>query len=591
MAEWKSIARVTYESLRDHYAGMHARMIRQDKIFEKQFMDLIDVPYELRIFESSTGSNIVEGFRNQLRTDKPTVVFRATGRSKAHESHANLMQKWGYGQLRMERIASKDDPTLQNGFDLLLRGACCKKILVDVDKLPAKMPTKKGTKKWMDWEYKAMDLWPFVSRAIDPLSVYPDPSDRKPLGYIVEKQYRTAGELERAYPNWENKYKDKGPGREVEWLEYWDPERYVCEAEGQMLIEKENPYGFVPYIFEYSGMGKRHYDNDPRHLAIGVLTHVMGELEEEVRLKTSISVQTQMHIFPPILTVDDPQTVADQFTAGPGKVVKHQPNFPPEYMKYPEPNENLYQFLGTIDSNISHIYSPALAGGRSPGVDTGVQQAQQIGQSLKHIAPIVATMDSVGTQTLAMMAMMAKKMDIHQTVEGSMEDGGENFATRGNDFTHLNFDVTFEIVDPAENDRAMLAGMALRRNGDISQQTLWEKYAKHIIEDYEEERTRLLEEQVLAGLVESGALIQIAMSRAVQEQMGGEAEAAAGAAEGTGIQDRRTETTPVEAATRTTELEQLSGQAGLGSIPREVAQQGFAAATEGAAGIPPLQAG
>ena len=151
---------------------------------------------------------------------------------------------------------------------------------------------------------------------------YPDPSDRKPLGYIVEKQYRTAGELERAYPNWENKYKDKGPGREVEWLEYWDPERYVCEAEGQMLIEKENPYGFVPYIFEYSGMGKRHYDNDPRHLAIGVLTHVMGELEEEVRLKTSISVQTQMHIFPPILTVDDPQTVADQFTDGPGKVVK-----------------------------------------------------------------------------------------------------------------------------------------------------------------------------------------------------------------------------------------------------------------------------
>ena len=51
---------------------------------------------------------------------------------------------------------------------------------------------------------------------------------------------------------------------------------------------------------------------------------------------------------------------------------------------------------------------------------------------------------------------------------------------------------------------------------------------------------------------------------------------------GDGTQDRRTETTPVEAQTRATELEQLSGSLGSLGVPMEAAQQGMAAGTEGA---------
>ena len=88
---------------------------------------------------------LVEGFRNQINTEQPTVVFRAAGKSQKEESGALLMQRWGYGQLRKERETAIVDPTLQNGFDLLLRGgACCKKIVVDVDCIDADDPPRRG---------------------------------------------------------------------------------------------------------------------------------------------------------------------------------------------------------------------------------------------------------------------------------------------------------------------------------------------------------------------------------------------------------------------------------------------------------------
>src|SRR3990167_11358536 len=143
-----------------------------------------------------------------------------------------------------------------------------------------------------------------------------------------------------------------------------------------MVFERENPYGLVPYIWEWSGMGRVNADGAPAELAVGILTSIVGELEEEVRLKTAISVKTQMHVFPPILTVEDPRKVAQEFGVGPGKVIRHPPGHPPVYMEYPPPNENMYRFLATIQDNIGRVQSRALSGGRDPGVRYGGLQAQ-----------------------------------------------------------------------------------------------------------------------------------------------------------------------------------------------------------------------
>ena len=237
-----------YQSLHDYYSGMHGQMVRDDRMYRKDFRNLSDVPYEIRIFESATGSNIIDAFRNQIRTDQPTVLYRPHSRAKAAETHALLMQRWGMAQLRKERVMSRIDPTLVCAFHLLLRGAACKKIIADNEKV-WKMPSgRKDSAKYMDWEYQARQEWPFVTRAIDPLGVLPAPNDRRPLDYIIEKQARTAGEIKRKYPEWTDKDHGHNPARRVEWLEFWSDDQYICTADGHEVFSRENPYGFVPYI-------------------------------------------------------------------------------------------------------------------------------------------------------------------------------------------------------------------------------------------------------------------------------------------------------------------------------------------------------
>ena len=569
------------------YSRAHRSMERADKMHNQDFTGLIDVPYEIRVFLSSTAANIIDGYRNQIRTTEPTVNFSPSANTRAAERQGVLMKKWGYGMMERERLRAAIDPNLQCGFDLLLRGAACKKIVVDVDGMVGPAP-KKNSKAFKDWEAKALNCWPFISRAIDPLSVFPSPGDVKPLPFMIEKQRRPAAMLWAQYPEWRDPKREtkegKNPARLVTWIEYWSKDEYIVEADGELVFEKENPYGFVPYIFEWSGLGRAHSDGDPSHLAVGILTHILGELEEEVRLKTAISVQTQMHVFPPILTTEDPRKVAAQFGLGPGKVIRHPPGQPPVYMDYPAPNENLYRFLNAIQENIARIASSALSGGRDPGVQYGVLQAQMVGQALTTIAPIRATLDGMATQTLNMMATMARKMDLNMSVKGTMEPVEEPVSVSGSDFEHMNFQVTFEAVDPAENDRALMVGEALRRAGDISQRTFWEKYLKHVIEDPDQEYINLWEESILQNLLQSGALSQIVMDEAMQAQLAQQGEQAMqGAQQSVGLPPSDTISTEGRLAAQ--EMEGISGTPGSLTPPREMMARGMDTATKTNTGI------
>lgn len=573
-----------YEDLRRHYSAMHAQMLAADRFIQQIFDGLLDIPYDVRVFKSATAANIVQGFRNQIRTEEPTVVFHPSGPSIVAIKDSILMQRWGYAQLRREREFSTIDPNLECGYYLLTRGATAKKIVVDIDEVMA-TPPKRGTNAYKQWEHDAMARWPYKVRAVDPLSVFPLPSSHKPLPGMLERQVRFASDITLLYPKWDNPDKRKKPARPVEWLEYWTKESYIVEADGALVFEKENPYGFIPYIFEWSGLGHNHADGDPSHLAEGILTAIMGELAEEVRLKTAISVQTQMHVFPPILTVEDPQKVAAQFGVGPGKVIQHMPGHPPEYMEYPPPNENMYRFLEVIQGNISRVMSRALSGGRDPGVKFGVLQAQMIGQALTTIAPIINVLDSIGSQTLNMMARMARVLDINMVLEGTQEPVESPHRLSGKDFEHLNFDVTFEAVDPAENDRALLVGEAMRRAGDLSQKTFWKKYAKHVVEDPEEEEINLLQEQLLLQLVASGQLSAAVLSEDVQEQMIEQLEEGIDQTQEV-VQNRQTETVPESASRNAQQLETIAGRPGSHTIPQDVAEQGMRAASPSNSGLP-----
>ena len=94
VASNKQITKIHAE-LERYYSRAHRQMERADRIHNQDFTGLVDVPYEIRVFLSSTAANIVQSYRNQIRTDEPTVNFSPGGTSRAAERQGILMQRGG----------------------------------------------------------------------------------------------------------------------------------------------------------------------------------------------------------------------------------------------------------------------------------------------------------------------------------------------------------------------------------------------------------------------------------------------------------------------------------------------------------------
>src|SRR3990167_537943 len=256
--------------LEKYYDNSHRQMWRADDAFNRQFNKLVvNLPAGIRIHESSTATVVVDGMSDQVSTVSPTVLFGEKGSSKKALAHKELMEYWGTSVLAETQKRAISNPFEQAKKDLFLRGAGCVKVLVDINSLPdVKVKSRKTAKEYID---ELLFNWPWIVRAIDPLSVFPAPGDRRPLPYIIERKKRTQFDMWQMYPDWASQVKFKSklnlttdqledPGRPVEWLEYWsnpvfvdgkqtEPGYYIVEADEVRVIDKENPYGVLPYSF------------------------------------------------------------------------------------------------------------------------------------------------------------------------------------------------------------------------------------------------------------------------------------------------------------------------------------------------------
>jgi len=223
---------------------------------------------------------------------------------------------------------------------------------------------------------------------------------------------------------------------------------------------------------------------------------------------------------------------------GAGSIIKYDPSRgKPEWLETPAPNPAMLQFLQELMGNIYKKASPVLTE-RPEGVDAGVHQAILLGQALKMLSPILRTLNSMGTDLLNGMAHQMNELGLSMNIRGKQDE--QDRMVSGGKFKHYNFRVEFESVDPVENDRRMLSGLALRRDRAdglplISRHTFMDKYMKGIIENPDDEDVMVISEAVLAQLVASGALSQAAMANiggGQEDQMAGAIEQARGQVRG-----------------------------------------------------------
>ena len=486
-----------------YYSGAHQQMTDSDDLYNQDFYLTIDLPENITVHKSSKATQIVDNLRDQIRVDEPVVIYRERGPKQKDQEHKALMEMWGQNILSQISQTGMIDPLGQAPHDLILRGAACVKLIVREDSLedkPAKMSKKA-------WEAEMANKPHFIVKPVDPLNCYPSPSNE--LTYMIERQTRRVLDIRESYPHWT------------------DPktrEDYIVEVDGERIIDKPNPYGIIPYIYRYSGLGRYNADGNPKHLAVGILHSIQGELEAEIEIKTAMRAAWQYHVFPRLLTTDDPSQVAQQFQKGPGAVIKHAPERRPEWLESPPPNQHMMEFLASIDESIRRTIPAALMERQA---DAGIHQAMLIGQALKIISPVKKALNSMGTEVINKLSHLMSWFDLAMSVQGPRQ-GDSNRMIRARDFTHHQFEVTFEATDPSEDDRRMLSALAVKREpGLISRSTYRERFLKGVIPNGEEEEEKIMAEQVIDQLVGSGIMVQEVMAQMQAMQQQGAAQGAA----------------------------------------------------------------
>jgi len=514
----------------NYYSEAHQQMTDSDNLYNQDFFLNIDLPENINVHRSSKATQIVDNLRDQIRVDEPVVVYRERSPKQKDQEHKAILEQWGQNVLSQISQAGMIDPLGQAPHDLILRGAACVKIIVCEDSLDDKPP--KVSKR--AWESEMSHKPHFIVKPVDPLNCYPSPGNN--LTYMVEKQTRRVIDIRESYPHWKDPKAKKfgrnladNPLREVSWVEYWTRDEYIVEVDGDRIIEKPNPYGIIPYVYRYSGLGRYNADGNPKHLAVGILHSIQGELEAEIEVKTAMRAAWQYHVFPRLLTTDDPSQVAQQFQKGPGAVIKHAPERPPQWLDSPPPNQHMMEFLNSIDESIRRTIPAALMERQA---DAGIHQALLIGQALKIISPVKKALNSMGTEVLNKLSHLMAWFELPMSVQGPRE-GDSSRMVRGKDFSHHQFEVTFEATDPSEDDRRMLSALAVKREpGLISRATYRERFLKGVIPNGEEEEEKIMAEAVVDQLVQSGMLVQEVMAQLqaqqAQEQAQSTAEGMAG---------------------------------------------------------------
>ena len=554
-----------------YYQNAHDQMRSADALYNQNFWLNIDLPENVTVHKSSKSSQIVDNLRDQIRVDEPVVVYREKGPKQKDQEHKALMEMWGQHTLAQISQSGMIDPLGQAPHDLILRGAACVKLIVREDSLEDK-PAKVSKRAW---EQEVSHMPHFLVKPVDPLNCYPSPSNE--LTYMIERQTRRVIDIRESYPQWTDpKAKRLGrdlarnPLREVNWVEYWTREEYIVEVDGERIIDKPNPYGVIPYVYRYSGLGRYNSDGNPAHLAVGILHSIRGELEAEIEIKTAMRAAWQYHVFPRLLTTDDPAQVAQQFQKGPGAVIKHAPERPPQWLESPPPNQHMMEFLGSIEESIRRTIPSALMERQA---DAGIHQAMLIGQALKIISPVKKALNSMGTEILNKLSHLMGWFELSSSVQGP-RNGAPERMIRAKDFTHHQFEVTFEATDPSEDDRRMLSALAVKREpGLISRSTYRERFLKGVIPNGEEEEEKIMAEQVIDQLVGSGIMVQEVMAQMQAMQQQQQAQTSADGLIGR-VQDRARGAADTVGAREQT-IEGMMGEGEGGRVPVALENEGM----------------
>lgn len=397
----------TFVALRDKvYSELHSKM-RRYRDLHNQIIDCAQ-PKDWPTHIPATGLRLVRWATNQLVTDAIEVEIIPGTQHVKDKDNAERQSLFADKCLTEWDLAADNPIWKETAQNMMLYG-------LGVVKGPLFDPSAWGSIKdnAPKEEIQSRNLrkklnFPLLVKPIDPLTFFPDPAGR----FAIEAYTRFAGEVKEDIARWNEGKRtpiayDWGSGikdyEEILWLEYYSNSWrcfIVLEGPGSNAISmpildvQRNVYGFLPYAWKFTGWGKTSPDGKPEEKAVGILTGLESDIEQQARGLTALDNQVRAHVYQRLLA---PEDAADSIRANISNSPADISYIPRDAMPgqsggislWPQPtvNPDLFSMLALSQNDIEQITGhPAMAGGGAQG-ESGYRAMLRIRQGGLNFRP------------------------------------------------------------------------------------------------------------------------------------------------------------------------------------------------------------
>jgi hypothetical protein len=468
------------QDLKAYLIGLYSGTRSEQEIDDTFYKDTFDVPQIhsiQRLQRTGRGARLIDRPAEHIITSRPQAYRESKDNDVSRKASLSVSKECN----RWLTLLKRQNPNAFKEFvkNLLLRGEGWIHPVHNDKWVTGRLPDLRAG-------------MPVLFLTPDPMIIYADPNeDETGVPERVMVIYPKKPSIIKAvYPLWEPK-DDKSVT--VEWLEYWDKDQIVYMADGKIVYDKPNIYGFVPFVHKLSGFGKSSPDGDMENLIQGRLRKVRDILTRECAIVSDID--SVFHLFanrsidvqPADGQTQIPPNFSRDYEFGPGMI--HEIPYGLSITRSEEmmPEPEAFQYLYRITQELEQE-DPLVMSGTAIGA-TGRQQDMTYTSAMKRYETIIENTEYAFSTALGMGLKLCSKIPRLCPEEYGLKksDIGENFEIQ----------VILKAENELEAERLSTLGSRLYQQQEIDWRTNLIQYQQKTESEAEDIITNWYVDQVM----------------------------------------------------------------------------------------------
>ena len=514
---------------------LHSARLEQQRIDQQYFDDSFEVALIKSpkvVHRIGLGAKLIGGPASHVITTNPQVTVLPKKENKQEQAKRvnALLNNW----IRYYLLRQNPPPFRESVFNLLLRGEY-----------------------WihpvMNPNWKESGGLPVYFLVPDPMTIFASLDESSGVPKELCMVYnRSPFLVKQCYSHWndpkhktdENEEKD----RVTEWMEYWNKDvRYFEADEVPMLVDEngkvsngdgiqENFMGVMPFIHGYSGFGKDSPEGKIEELVVGRLRHVRALMEQATYINSDIlsiiskfaHERIDISIIDPTVSKEQGEAVQSAYNMGAGHANLLPYGIKVEAAERLLPGQELFQFYDRKWQHIHEEAPPVMSG--LPSGTSGRQEDILGANQIRRFDSVVESVEEGWSKAFDMGLQILKKV-------GYLPITSLSQAPESNDIRITEEDInacapcrlTLKTKDPIEDDRKLMAGRTLWKEGMIDHKTMLVQFAGYTPDEADEIIVKTQAEKIMREVPEvAQSLGQTAMKdlgmeealAALDEQLG-----------------------------------------------------------------------